>query len=61
MGIVEGSGTVILAYFESASEDNGWQSLVREAFTEQVKEELNKQNHQAEVTKYPENYKYITG
>lgn len=61
MTVVDGPGNVILAYYEAAGEDNGWQSMVRDAFTEEVKKKLDEQNHQAEVTKYPENYKYVTG
>jgi len=59
--IVEGLGSVIIAYFESASEDCGWQSLVRQALVTQKQKELNTEIHQAAVNTNTKNLKYITG
>lgn len=61
MEILQTDTGVILAYFEGEGKYNAWETSVREDLKGQIETQIHEQNRTATVTKYPENYKYITG
>ncbi|MBQ8922167.1 MAG: hypothetical protein IJ060_08420 [Oscillospiraceae bacterium] len=61
MTVVSTGSGAILAYYEKAGDEIAWRNAVYDTLYAEKKDALSEKNHSAEVTKYPENYKYITG
>lgn len=59
MTVVVRSGAVLLAYFEGANAETGWQNQVREDLLAKKKADFTQQYQQYQVTTYEKNYKYI--